>query len=493
MRLALDAQTDQARRLLERLRRSVGADLVREILEADQDTARRGSSLQRERVDQLREALRGLDGRAEHRRETPARARRRPRPQGRLDHRRRRLGVRHRVRRPRPRPRLRPQRQHPRPRHRGLLEHRWPGLQGDAARRRREVRGRRQARRRRRTSARSPGPTANVYVAQVSMGGNDAPDGEGAARGRRLARDRRSSSPTAPASPTASTWSKSMTHQKDAVKSGYWPLYRFQPSEVEHGQPFKLDSGDAVDPDRRVRRGRDALRRPPANRPGAGRRSSASWPSRTSTSVGTTTSSWPAMRPKRAPHPARTGDRAAPATGPASRPRRGTRHDRRSPHHATSASSCARRSSPRPRRLTGELDSALALVEAGAGALVLPSLFEEEIIHEEIELDRVLEAGSEAVRRGARLLPGHRGRSPFAGDRYLEHIERLKAAAGVPVIASLNASDAGRLGPLRAPHAGRRRRRARAQPLPPGREPRPLREPTWRPATSPSSPRSARP
>jgi pyruvate-ferredoxin/flavodoxin oxidoreductase len=35
---------------------------------------------------------------------------------------------------------------------------------------------------------------------------------------------------------------KSMSHQKDAVRSGYWPLYRFQPSEVEEGQPFKLDS-----------------------------------------------------------------------------------------------------------------------------------------------------------------------------------------------------------------------------------------------------------
>jgi pyruvate-ferredoxin/flavodoxin oxidoreductase len=36
--------------------------------------------------------------------------------------------------------------------------------------------------------------------------------------------------------------SKSMTHQKDAVRSGYWPLYRFHPSEIERGQPFKLDS-----------------------------------------------------------------------------------------------------------------------------------------------------------------------------------------------------------------------------------------------------------
>jgi pyruvate-ferredoxin/flavodoxin oxidoreductase len=36
--------------------------------------------------------------------------------------------------------------------------------------------------------------------------------------------------------------SKSMSHQKDAVKSGYWPLYRFRPSESEHGIPFQLDS-----------------------------------------------------------------------------------------------------------------------------------------------------------------------------------------------------------------------------------------------------------
>ena len=35
---------------------------------------------------------------------------------------------------------------------------------------------------------------------------------------------------------------KSMTHQKDAVRSGYWPLYRFHPPLAEPGQPFQLDS-----------------------------------------------------------------------------------------------------------------------------------------------------------------------------------------------------------------------------------------------------------
>jgi pyruvate-ferredoxin/flavodoxin oxidoreductase len=33
-----------------------------------------------------------------------------------------------------------------------------------------------------------------------------------------------------------------MTHQKDAVRSGYWPLYRFRPTAEEVGQPLTLDS-----------------------------------------------------------------------------------------------------------------------------------------------------------------------------------------------------------------------------------------------------------
>ena len=37
--------------------------------------------------------------------------------------------------------------------------------------------------------------------------------------------------------------STAMTHQKEAVTSGYWPLYRFDPALAERGEhPFKLDS-----------------------------------------------------------------------------------------------------------------------------------------------------------------------------------------------------------------------------------------------------------
>ena len=34
----------------------------------------------------------------------------------------------------------------------------------------------------------------------------------------------------------------SMTHQRDAVRSGYWPLYRFHPGIEEHTHPFQIDS-----------------------------------------------------------------------------------------------------------------------------------------------------------------------------------------------------------------------------------------------------------
>ena len=36
--------------------------------------------------------------------------------------------------------------------------------------------------------------------------------------------------------------STSMSHQKEAVSSGYWPLYRYRPSQDDAGHPFHLDS-----------------------------------------------------------------------------------------------------------------------------------------------------------------------------------------------------------------------------------------------------------
>ena len=44
-----------------------------------------------------------------------------------------------------------------------------------------------------------------------------------------------------------------MTHMKDAVRSGYWPLYRFSPSDADHGTPFHLDSKEPTIPGRGLR------------------------------------------------------------------------------------------------------------------------------------------------------------------------------------------------------------------------------------------------
>jgi dihydroorotate dehydrogenase (fumarate) len=92
--------------------------------------------------------------------------------------------------------------------------------------------------------------------------------------------------------------------------------------------------------------------------------------------------------------------------------------------------------------LTGDPGTARELEEAGAAAIVLPSLFEEEILHEEIQLNRSLEAGSEQFAEALGYFPAI-GSYVGTGDRYLEGLRRIKAGATVPVIASLNASTAG--------------------------------------------------
>jgi dihydroorotate dehydrogenase (fumarate) len=92
--------------------------------------------------------------------------------------------------------------------------------------------------------------------------------------------------------------------------------------------------------------------------------------------------------------------------------------------------------------LTGELASAFKLEHAGAAAIVLPSLFEEEILNEETELNRSLEAGTEQFAEALDYFPAI-GSYAGVGDQYLRRLERMKAELTVPVIASLNATTPG--------------------------------------------------
>jgi dihydroorotate dehydrogenase (fumarate) len=93
--------------------------------------------------------------------------------------------------------------------------------------------------------------------------------------------------------------------------------------------------------------------------------------------------------------------------------------------------------------ITRDVPTVRQLVAAGAGAIVLPSLFEEEIVHEEVELNRALEAGSEHFAEALEYFPAVDDVAD-AGRRYLLDLERIKAAASdVPVIGSLNATSTG--------------------------------------------------
>jgi dihydroorotate dehydrogenase (fumarate) len=92
--------------------------------------------------------------------------------------------------------------------------------------------------------------------------------------------------------------------------------------------------------------------------------------------------------------------------------------------------------------LNGDPVTARLVERAGAAVIVLPSLFEEEILAEEIDLNHALEQGTEHFAEALDYFPAVE-RFVGAADRYLASLERIKAGAAVPIIASLNANTAG--------------------------------------------------
>ncbi|MGC9454998.1 MAG: dihydroorotate dehydrogenase-like protein [Phycisphaerae bacterium] len=92
--------------------------------------------------------------------------------------------------------------------------------------------------------------------------------------------------------------------------------------------------------------------------------------------------------------------------------------------------------------LSRDLDTAKRLVDAGASAIVMWSLFEEQISHEAAELEHYLEYGTERFAESLTYFPDP-GDYSTGPDRYLEHIGKLKDAVDVPVIGSLNGVSAG--------------------------------------------------
>ena len=92
--------------------------------------------------------------------------------------------------------------------------------------------------------------------------------------------------------------------------------------------------------------------------------------------------------------------------------------------------------------LTANLDMLKRLEEAGAGAVVLPSLFEEQIEHDQIDLHALLEYGTDSFGEALTYFPELDIYNAGSED-YLEHLAAAKEALSIPVIASLNGVSTG--------------------------------------------------
>ena len=87
--------------------------------------------------------------------------------------------------------------------------------------------------------------------------------------------------------------------------------------------------------------------------------------------------------------------------------------------------------------LTGSIDSLKRLEDEGVAAVVLPSLFEEQIEHDEMATHNLMLYGSELSPEASGFFPEQQ-KYNTGPDRYLKLIADAKKALSVPVIASLN-------------------------------------------------------
>ena len=92
--------------------------------------------------------------------------------------------------------------------------------------------------------------------------------------------------------------------------------------------------------------------------------------------------------------------------------------------------------------LTDSTESIQRLEEAGAAAVVLPSIFEEQLTLESNALDSDLSRGTESFAESLSYFPAYESYRQ-GHDAYLGHIRRAKGVAGIPVLASLNGATAG--------------------------------------------------
>jgi dihydroorotate dehydrogenase (fumarate) len=91
--------------------------------------------------------------------------------------------------------------------------------------------------------------------------------------------------------------------------------------------------------------------------------------------------------------------------------------------------------------LTDDLGAVRRLEDAGAAAFVLRPLHEEEVAGEQMSAFFHTESHGESFAEATSYAPDPE--EPFGPDEYLEHLTRVKAAVGVPVLAALDGATPG--------------------------------------------------
>jgi dihydroorotate dehydrogenase (fumarate) len=92
--------------------------------------------------------------------------------------------------------------------------------------------------------------------------------------------------------------------------------------------------------------------------------------------------------------------------------------------------------------LVDDIDTVKRLEDAGAAAIVMHSLFEEQIVREQLSTFLHTERHGESFAEALTYFPSP-DRFALGPEEYLEHIGRVKAAVRCPVIASLNGTTLG--------------------------------------------------
>jgi len=92
--------------------------------------------------------------------------------------------------------------------------------------------------------------------------------------------------------------------------------------------------------------------------------------------------------------------------------------------------------------LSRDVDGICRLEEAGASAVVLYSLFEEQLRQEEVDLEYHLTAGTESFAESLTYFP-QPSEFQTGPEGYLNHIRKAKSSVSIPIIASLNGSTMG--------------------------------------------------